>query len=94
MRKRLARLAPTERVSATLNKGLYTPEANELAYAGLLDRARPILEFGRIAILDATFGQCRHRAMAAELARELRVSIHIDVADWRDAIHEFAREIA
>jgi predicted kinase len=53
-----------------------------------------MLESGRIAILDATFGRCRHRAMAAELARELRVPIHIDVADWRDAIHEFARKIA
>ena len=61
---------------------------------GLLDRARPILESGRMAIFGATFGWCRHRAMAAELARELRVPIHIDVADWRDAIHEFARKIA
>ena len=32
---------------------------------------------GRVAILDATFGRCRRRAMAAELARELRVPIHI-----------------
>jgi hypothetical protein len=30
-----------------------------------------------MAILDATFGRQQHRAKAAELARELRVPIHI-----------------
>jgi aminoglycoside phosphotransferase family enzyme/predicted kinase len=77
VRKRMAGLAPTERIHAAPDEGLYAADATERVYAGLLDRARPIVESGRMAILDATFGRYRHRAMAAELARELRVPIHV-----------------
>jgi hypothetical protein len=77
VRKRLAGLAPTERIRAAPDEGLYAAEAIERVYLGLVERARPIAASGRMAILDATFGRRRHRAMAAELARELRVPIHI-----------------
>jgi predicted kinase len=77
VRKRMAGLAPIERIHAAPDEGLYAADATERVYAGLLDRARPIVESGRMAILDATFGRYRHRAMAAELARELRVPIHV-----------------
>ena len=45
----------------------------ERIYAALFERARPIVASGRVAILDATFSQRRHRAMAADLAAELGV---------------------
>ncbi len=77
VRKRMAGLAPTERIHAAPNEGLYAAEAIERVYAGLVERARPIAASGRVAILDATFGRSRHRAMAANLARALGVSTHI-----------------
>jgi aminoglycoside phosphotransferase family enzyme/predicted kinase len=77
VRKRMAGLAPTERMHAALDEGPYAADVTELVYAGLLDRARPIVESGRVAILDATFGRCRHREMAAKRARELCVPVHI-----------------
>ena len=73
VRKRLARLPPSSRVRALPDEGIYAPDAVERTYAALFERARPIVNSGRVAILDATFSRRCHRAMAAELAAELGV---------------------
>jgi aminoglycoside phosphotransferase family enzyme/predicted kinase len=75
VRKQLAGLAPTRRISAQPDMDLYTPDAVERTYAALLERARPVLRSGRVAILDATFSRRRHRAMAADLAADLGVGV-------------------
>jgi predicted kinase len=67
VRKQRLGLAPQESAGAAA----YTPEARAGVYAALLERARPVLESGRIAVLDATFGARRERAAALALADEL-----------------------
>jgi aminoglycoside phosphotransferase family enzyme/predicted kinase len=74
VRKQLARLPPSSRVRALPDEGFYAPGAVERTYAALSERARPIVNSGRVAILDATFSRRRHRAMAAELAADLGVA--------------------
>jgi aminoglycoside phosphotransferase family enzyme/predicted kinase len=71
VRKRLAGMAPTERQDAGWREGIYAPEHTERTYAGLLERARPVLGSGRACVLDATFATRRHRAAARALAAEL-----------------------
>lgn len=71
VRKRLFELPPTARLSDGWGRGAYTAEHTVRTYAGLLERARPVLESGRTAILDATFSRREQRAAALELTREL-----------------------
>jgi aminoglycoside phosphotransferase family enzyme/predicted kinase len=73
VRKQLARLPQASRVEVLPDEGLYAPDQIERTYAALFERARPVIESGRTAILDATFSRRRHRAMATELAAELGV---------------------
>ncbi len=73
VRKQLAELPPSSRVRALPDEGFYAPEAVERTYAALFERARPVVDSGRVAILDATFSRRHHRAMAADLAAELGV---------------------
>lgn len=75
VRKQMVGLAADEHVRARPDEGLYASDAIDRVYRGVIDRARPIVESGRVAILDATFGRRRHRAMAAEQARALRVPL-------------------
>jgi predicted kinase len=42
----------------------------ERVYAGLLERAEPLLASGRVAILDASFAAARHRDAARAFAAE------------------------
>lgn len=74
VRKQLAGLPPSSRVRALPDEGFYRPDAVERTYLALFERARPVVDSGRVAILDATFSRRRHRAMAADLAAELGVS--------------------
>ena len=74
VRKQLAGLPPSSRVRALPDEGFYAPDAVERTYAALFERVRPIVDSGRVAILDATFSRRHHRAMAADLAAELGVN--------------------
>jgi hypothetical protein len=56
---------------------IYTPAMTTRTYAALLQHARDIIASGRWAILDAVFGKCSERAVAAALAHELRVPFGI-----------------
>jgi predicted kinase len=44
---------------------------SQRVYAGLLERARPVVSSGRPAILDATFGRREQRAITVEWAESL-----------------------
>jgi len=72
VRKALAGLAPTARSGAA--QGLYDDAAKERVYEALLARAAPVVESGRVAILDATYALERHRAAALAWARERGVA--------------------
>lgn len=77
VRKQLADLPPSSRVRALPDEGFYAPDAVERTYLALFERARPIVDSGRVAILDATFSRRHHRTMAADLAAELGVGQRI-----------------
>jgi predicted kinase len=70
LRKRLAGLAATARAGDRLDQGLYDPSQTERVYAGLLERAAPVLASGRVALLDATWSRASDRERALRFARE------------------------
>ena len=72
VRKRLGGLAPTARAGGGIDEGLYDPAHGERVYAGLLERAAPVLDSGRIALLDATWSRAADRERALRFARERR----------------------
>jgi aminoglycoside phosphotransferase family enzyme/predicted kinase len=61
VRKRLAGLSPTQRPGGGWQRGLYTAESTRAVYAALLERAGPVVDSGRTAILDATFAKAGFR---------------------------------
>jgi aminoglycoside phosphotransferase family enzyme/predicted kinase len=63
-RKRMAGLDPTQRRAAPLAGGIYTREMSDRVYAGLLERAAPVVDSGRVALLDAAFAQAERRGAA------------------------------
>jgi len=77
VRKSIAGLSRNDRGTAGLNRGIYAPEMTERTYDGLLERAGPVIESGRWAILDATFSKKRHREMARARAGNLKVPFGI-----------------
>ena len=52
---------------------LYTQSAKDAVYAGLLERAAPVVRSGRVAVLDATYERASHRDHARRWAAELGV---------------------
>lgn len=77
VRKRQAGLAPTARTGDRVDAGLYTAKRTEAVYRGLLERAAPVLDGGRVAILDATFSRATHRGAARRFAHERGLPLRI-----------------
>jgi aminoglycoside phosphotransferase family enzyme/predicted kinase len=73
-RKRLAGLAPEDRAGAAPGAALYTAEWTERTYAGLLERAEPVVASGRAALLDATWASARQRGAARAFAARVRAA--------------------
>jgi uncharacterized protein len=71
VRKRLFAAAPTDRLAEAWGRGAYAPEHTDRVYAGLLERARSVIDSGRTAILDATFSKRAQRDAALRFAGEL-----------------------
>jgi hypothetical protein len=69
VRKHEAGLAPTQHAGAGLDAGLYAPARRESVYAGLLERAAPVLGSGRSALLDATWSRAADRERARAFAQ-------------------------
>ena len=68
-RKRLAGLEPSTSAASELDSGIYTPAWDRRTYDSMLDTARGLLERGESVILDASWGDARHRDDAARLAQ-------------------------
>jgi hypothetical protein len=75
VRKRLAGVAPTARSRDAVDQGLYAPAMGDRVYAGLLERAAPVLASGRMALLDATWSRAADREAALRFAQARGVSI-------------------
>ena len=95
-RKRMAGLAPTERPAAPLAGGIYTTGMSDRVYRGLLERALPVVESGRVAILDAAFAQAQRRRAALAWAGERGIpAFLVEVACSREvALERLARREA
>ncbi len=74
-RKRLAGLAPPQSAAADDFAGLYTKERSDEVYAGLLARAAPVLESGRVAVLDASFSRRERRSQVRRWAEDHGVPV-------------------
>ncbi len=70
VRKQLAGFDVRQAAGADYGRGIYTAAMTTRTYDAMRAHARAILQSGRWAILDATFGRRAQRAAAAELARE------------------------
>jgi aminoglycoside phosphotransferase family enzyme/predicted kinase len=67
-RKELAGLAPEARTSGAERESLYSADMTARTYRSLLASAETELALGRNVVLDATWGQPRHRVWAATAA--------------------------
>ena len=99
VRKELAGLPATAHVPAGPGEGLYTAEWTERTYRELLRRAETLLGLGESVVLDATWGDTRTRALAAELAArtsseltQLRCDVTPEVAEARIAGRDSASD--
>ena len=77
VRKALAGVSATARTAAKPDEGIYRPEQTERVYRGLLERAEPVLEGGRTAILDASFSTRAQRDAARAWAADRRIPIRL-----------------
>jgi uncharacterized protein len=73
IRKGLAGVAPTKRLSDNYAAGAYSPEFTRRTYGALLDAASARLREGAGVILDATFAAPAYRAAALALAERAGV---------------------
>lgn len=75
VRKRLAGLPNTSRVSEEYRTNIYSHAFTELTYDTLLIAAKRCLRHNEGAIVDATFKDVRHRRLFRNLAEDLRVPV-------------------
>jgi hypothetical protein len=96
VRKRLAGLAPTDRSGRNDEAGLYSRGRTREVYLGLQERALPVVESGRAALLDATFARRELRDGLRGWAGErgLRVLLVETVCEPAHALERLARRAA
>jgi len=75
IRKRLAGIAPAERLTVSYGTGAYSHEFTQKTYAALLGEAAARLHDGVGVIVDATFAAPAHRAEALALAERAHVPV-------------------
>ncbi len=75
VRKRLAGVAPVERLSDSYATGAYSREFTEKTYAALLGEAAARLRDGAGVIVDATFAAPSYRAEALAIAERAHVPV-------------------
>jgi aminoglycoside phosphotransferase family enzyme/predicted kinase len=92
VRKRLAGLPPTTRTEDALDRGLYSRARTDQTYAGLLERAAPVVDSGRVAVLDATFSDAAKRSRARDWAGKRDVPVVL--VEVRCAEREVLRRLA
>jgi aminoglycoside phosphotransferase family enzyme/predicted kinase len=75
VRKHQAGLRASTRAAAAPGEGLYTRDRTRAVYAGLLERAEPVLRSGRPVVLDATYSLTGQRDAVRETAAGLGVPV-------------------
>ena len=85
VRKHLAGMRLQDRESMGWREGLYSEEMTERVYAGLLERALPLIDSGRVAVLDATYATQAHRQVAVDWAAGKSVPVSIIEARCSEA---------
>ena len=70
VRAEMVRIGEIAGTPGVLDEGLYTPENIDAVYAGVLRRAHLSLCEGRNVVLDGTWHDQRHRALARRIAGE------------------------
>jgi len=68
LRKELAGIDPRQPATAPYERGIYRPEHTERVYTELLHRAETLLALGETVILDASWHDAPHRALAERSA--------------------------
>ncbi len=77
VRKHLAGLDPSQGAAAAPDQGIYRPGWTDRVYAGLLERAAPVVDSGRTAILDASFAQRAQREAARAWAAQRGIPVRL-----------------
>jgi predicted kinase len=75
VRKHQAGLGASTRAAAAPGEGLYTRDRTRAVYAGLLERAEPVLRSGRPVVLDATYSLAGQRDAVRAFAAGLGVPV-------------------
>ena len=75
LRKKLAGLPPSARVTAVTDVGLYSPQQRSAVYEAMLERAAPVVASGRMALLDASFNTVVRRDRVRRWASERNVPV-------------------
>ncbi|MFI6596613.1 AAA family ATPase [Nonomuraea sp. NPDC050536] len=68
IRKELAGLDPLQPAGAPYGEGIYSPAHTQRTYQELLSRAERLVSMGEPVVLDASWADGRHRAMAQDVA--------------------------
>ncbi len=76
-RKRLHGLAPRERSSAGIARGLYGPDATEATYRHVCKLTRVVASTGHVVLVDAAFLERWQRDLFRKLAADLQVPFAI-----------------
>ncbi len=77
VRKSLAGMSARDRGEGAWRAGLYSEAMTERVYAGMLERALPVIETGRVAVLDATYSKRVHREAVARWAADKGLALHV-----------------
>ena len=90
VRKELAGVPAETSLRAPYGEGVYTPEWTRRTYDEVVHRAEQLLAMGESVVLDATWSDADHRALARALAErtssdlvELECRMPVGVAAWR-----------
>jgi len=83
IRKKLARIAPTEHRFEEMESGIYSAEFSQKTYQKMFGDAEAILKEGDSVILDATFLKAAQRRRAALLAQSANADFFV-VECWLD----------
>jgi predicted kinase len=77
VRKVLSGLEATKHAPAAPDEGIYRPDRVREVYRALLERAAPVIESGRIAILDASYSKRAERDEARDWAASRGLPIRL-----------------
>jgi predicted kinase len=96
VRKKQAGLEPTDRSGSGSDARLYTQERMRAVYEGICERALPVVDSGRVALLDATYARASFRQALRRFAeqRGLRALLVETSAEQAEVLERLRRRAA